>query len=225
MALSRSNRQSLAWLPLVAAALSAAGLGGCQPPAAEDGPLPLPALSAMPALVRQQATTDPVSFRVISAGSKLGYADLFGRIVIDPQFDYAGEFVDGRARVNLGGALLRSERPGATFVGGKWGYIDAKGRYIVAPEYDAATDFSEGLARVNTGFQLSDDGETVASPGLWGYVDVNGKLVLPIQYDEAGPFAGGHARVRLGQKIGYIDPAGVFLWEPKREAPRGGGSK
>jgi len=54
-------------------------------------------------------------------------------IAIEPLFDEADSFVQGRARVKLGD---------------KWGYIDQTGQFIVDPQLDEAEPFSEGIALV-----------------------------------------------------------------------------
>lgn len=48
----------------------------------------------------------------------------------------------------------------------------------------------------------------------WGYIDKTGKLVKPVEYDSAGKFFGGLAEVTVGDKRGYIDHAGEFVWGP-----------
>ncbi|MEQ8995583.1 MAG: WG repeat-containing protein [Coleofasciculus sp. B1-GNL1-01] len=54
-------------------------------------------------------------------------------IAIEPLFDAADSFVQGRARVKLGD---------------KWGYIDKTGTFIVDPQLYEAEPFSEGIALV-----------------------------------------------------------------------------
>ena len=39
----------------------------------------------------------------IQDGGKLGYIDRNGKVVINPQFDWAGEFSEGLANVGIGG--------------------------------------------------------------------------------------------------------------------------
>jgi hypothetical protein len=56
-----------------------------------------------------------------------------GKIVINPQFDRCGHFVDGLAAVE---------------VGQQWGYIDTTGKFVINPQYENADDFSEGLASI-----------------------------------------------------------------------------
>jgi hypothetical protein len=77
----------------------------------------------------------PVLFRVKQNG-KMGYIDRSGKMVIPPQFQDAGLFQEGRARVQI------------DF---KWGFIDETGKVVIPPQFETAQNFSEGLACVWTG--------------------------------------------------------------------------
>ncbi|KAF0172590.1 MAG: KWG repeat protein [Limisphaerales bacterium] len=116
---------------------------------------------------------------------KYGYRDKHGEFVIEPQFDYAGEFSEGLAVVGLG-----------KFPATKWGYINREGKVVIPAQFDGAHDFSEGMAAVGIGGKL-------------GYIDRTGKLVVPPQFDEAQKFSGGRARVRIIKEgYGYISKTG-----------------
>jgi hypothetical protein len=54
----------------------------------------------------------------VIVGDKWGYIDKTGKIVINPQFDYANQFSDGLA---------------AVYIGDKYGYIDRTGKYVWEP--------------------------------------------------------------------------------------------
>src|SRR5262249_17761161 len=90
---------------------------------------------------------------------KWGYIDRAGRIVIPPQFDYAWDFSDGLAPVE---------------VGLKKGYVDKEGRVVIKPRFRNALSFSEGLAAV-----LAD--------GRWVYIDRSGNVVLTPSYCQDEP--------------------------------------
>lgn len=83
-----------------------------------------------------QRRTAPLGLARVKLTGKWGYIDRTGRIVINPQFEEAGDFSEGLARVKTGG---------------KWGYIDRTGRFLVNPQFEEAGDFSQGLARVKLG--------------------------------------------------------------------------
>jgi len=100
---------------------------------------------------------------------KYGYIDKSGQVTIDLQFDFAGHFSEGLARVNIG---LKSPFGQS----GKWGYINKQGQIVIEPQFDSAEDFSNGLAHVNLG------GKRIGhNPVLQGgenyYIDKTGKKV------------------------------------------------
>jgi hypothetical protein len=49
-----------------------------------------------------------------------------------------------------------------------------------------------------------------------GYIDHAGTMVIKAQFDRAGRFQGGIARVLIGNKWGYIDKTGNYVWEPSK---------
>ena len=66
---------------------------------------------------------------------KWGFIDTEGHYVINPQFDGAGLFSEGLARVKIDS---------------KGGFIDAKGTIVINPQFDDVKSFSEGFgARKN----------------------------------------------------------------------------
>ena len=65
-----------------------------------------------------------------------------GKFAITPQFDYAYDYADGLAEVQIGG---------------KWGYIDKTGKFAINPQFDLAGHFADGLAPVEIGTK-------------WGYI-------------------------------------------------------
>jgi hypothetical protein len=74
---------------------------------------------------------------ILTVMGKDGYIDTTGKSVIDPQFQFAGAFSEGLARV---------------MIDGKYGYIDKSGKVVVKPPFNrAAGDFSQGLAQVTIG--------------------------------------------------------------------------
>ncbi|PSO65063.1 MAG: hypothetical protein BRC36_04695 [Cyanobacteria bacterium QH_2_48_84] len=62
-----------------------------------------------------------------ATGQRGGYIDKTGEIVINRQFDYAGEFSEGLAMVK---------------VGDKWGYIDKTGEMVINPQFDCPPHFN-----------------------------------------------------------------------------------
>ena len=62
-------------------------------------------------------------------------------IAIEPLFDEADSFTQGRARVKLGD---------------KWGYIDKTGTFVINPQLDEAEPFSAGIALVRLKQNIAD---------------------------------------------------------------------
>lgn len=72
---------------------------------------------------------------------KFGYIDKTGKVIIKPQFDYAGQFIDGIAVVSTGG---------------NYGYIDKHGNYVIEPKFANVGNFINGIARVSGGGEFGD---------------------------------------------------------------------
>lgn len=110
---------------------------------------------------------------VIEKKGRFGYADVSGRTIIAPRFDYCWPFVEGRARV--------FQRAG---VKGNFGFIDRSGKEVIPCKYVAAHDFSEGLAVVAA--HDADHSE---------YIDYSGRNVFGRTFPQAKSFHEGRAFV------------------------------
>jgi WG containing repeat len=153
-----------------------------------------------------------------SASTKWGYLDAAGNVVIPFRYMYAGDFIDGMARVRLGDRFFFvdhggnqvtpefeavfdfSEELAAVIVNGKGGYILRDGSFAIPPAYEGVNGFSEGLAAVRIRRKL-------------GYIDKSGAVVIKPEYDFAYPFNEGLAAVAKttmsGSEVwGYIDKTG-----------------
>lgn len=71
----------------------------------------------------------------IRKNDKTGYANMDGKIVIQPLYDLALPFKNESAIVAIGGRYVQSGEY-QNLEGGKWGLIDKKGKYILQPIYD-----------------------------------------------------------------------------------------
>lgn len=71
-----------------------------------------------------------------SDGTLWGFRDASGQELIAPQFESAGSFSEGLARVRQGG---------------KWGFIDTKGEWSIPPRFEQARVFTGGVAKVKEG--------------------------------------------------------------------------
>ncbi|MFA7336242.1 MAG: WG repeat-containing protein [Candidatus Obscuribacterales bacterium] len=110
---------------------------------------------------------------VIEKNGKFGYADVSGRTIVAPRFDYCWPFVEGRARVFQRVAVK-----------GHFGFIDRTGKEVVPCKYVEAHDFSEGFAVVAV-----HDGDHSE------YIDYSGRNVFGKTFPQAKSFHEGRAFV------------------------------
>ncbi len=90
---------------------------------------------------------------------RYGYKNSEGKVVIEPQFQFAADFTEG-----LGGVQQND----------RWGFVDATGKVVIPIQYDNVYTFSDGLAAVNTalpkeiwGGHLAVNGALLIRPVLW----------------------------------------------------------
>ncbi len=103
--------------------------------------------------------------------------------VVEPRYEWAGNFVEKRAKV------MRK---------GKWTFVNTAGKEITPLQYDAVRDFKEGLAAVWINYK-------------WGYLNPKGEIVIPPTFDQALDFTKGKAQVMLKDKTFYINSLGKTL--------------
>ena len=85
-----------------------------------------------------------------------GYINRKGEIVVEPSFDYADGFYEGK---------------GLVIEEGKFGFINAKGEMVIKPQFDYAEGFSEGLAYAVKGEKA-------------GFIDTNGQFQIDLDKEE-----------------------------------------
>ena len=166
---------------------------------------------------------------------QIGYIDGSGKLVIQPRYDEAGCFRDGRARVVLKGRVGYIDLAGrligwAPDVEGWWlfsdglaafrdrgnvGYKDRGGSIVIAPKYPFARQFSEGLAAVDAG----ESGDWARN---WGFIDPTGRVAIPFEFLDARSFHEGLAAVTVRGKgvhglfkQGVIDRSGKLVIAPQ----------
>jgi len=93
---------------------------------------------------------------------KVGFFDRHGRVAVEPSYDYAMPFSEGRAAVCQGCAPTQDGEHRAVR-GGRWGFIDRRGVLVVPLRFEQADSFEGGRARVRLG-------------GQWRHVDREGKI-------------------------------------------------
>jgi hypothetical protein len=113
---------------------------------------------------KKYGTFTSVSFPLATcafAGGLCGAINRDASIVVPPQFDWVGDFHEGRA-------LVRS--------GGLYGYVDLTGRLVVEPQFVLAGDYWHGFAEVDIG-------------GKSALINFEGRRVLEPKFARALPFS------------------------------------
>lgn len=173
---------------------------------------------------------------VVCVNSKCGFIDSSGNYVIKPKFDYAENFSDGLAMVQIGAYDFLDFR----LRDSKTVFINKKGEIQFENEkFIPESKFSNGLAKVSVdgkfGF-INTNGKFVINPqelGIsdfsedlavfstknlyrFGYVDKSGKIIISQHFNQAGEFSEGLATVMFENgKYGYIDRNGKTVIEPQ----------
>ncbi len=172
------------------------------------------------------AAQDLIPYR---KGAKWGFADKNRVVRIAPNYDNAGRFANGFARVQ---------------VAGKWGLLNAAGKEVLPTQYEwvedvvpvkgerkivlAKLDGKWGMFDPHTGstviqqqyeeIRLLPDGNlALKQRGKWGFADNNGKELLAAIYDRITMPARGVIRVELAGKWGVVDSLYREVLAPKYE--------
>ena len=149
-----------------------------------------------------------------NSGLLWGYVDTLGQVVIDAQYDFAGDFENGYA-VNQ--------------KDGNWGVIDMDGKEQLPFKYNSVSQFHghwlvgvksparlifnpNGYERVTKLYArqgaFSENRCRVEMDSLWGFIDEEGNEVIACQYGEVRPFSEGLAAVFKEGKWGFVDKDG-----------------
>lgn len=159
---------------------------------------------------------------VIKLNKKKGIADITGKVILPPKYEYCYLRKDGFISINgkkgygladLNGKVIIKPSLDHTpeFNGegyakvesqSKQGWIDQKGVLLGGRLFDEARDFSDGMAAVN-------------SDGLWGFIDDMGNMAVEPQFDEVRNFKNGICPVGISGHWGIISKNGEWLVEPK----------
>lgn len=165
---------------------------------------------------------------------KYGYMDRSGKIVIKPEFEYASEFYDGIAKVEINDKesgyidktgkivipLKRLQSPEYGFYEGlakryneerkAWDYMDKTGKIALQTEFIHVGNFYEGLAQ----FQVVSNSNPSSKQSIkikYGFIDKEGKIVIKPEYDYVSDFKEGIAIVGVNAKYGCIDRNGNLI--------------
>ncbi len=120
-------------------------------------------------------------FLPVSIEGKYGYMNRFGEVVIAPNYQFAGHFVNGLAVVG------HDE---------KYGAINKMGKLIIPFDYASVSDFIQGRAIVEVDEKL-------------GIIDRNNKIILPFEYEDLGDLSSELIYFSKGLRYGYADIYGV----------------
>ncbi|HMZ03589.1 MAG TPA: WG repeat-containing protein [bacterium] len=172
---------------------------------------------------------------VRSIENKVGYIGKDGKYIINPVYAKGTVFSEGLACVALDSSgimyidksgqikiNLTNAEFGGIFSEGlapvaldeKYGFIDQTGTMKINPQFDDARFFKEGMASV----AIINEKEGL----LWGFVNAEGKTVINPQFKEVGFFQDGLACISNGEKIGYVDKAGIYTINPQFDIPNSG---
>lgn len=116
-------------------------------------------------------------------GSKWGYIDISGKLMLPAVYDDATGFSEDLAAVKKDG---------------RWQFIDKKGNSLAIPQVDSCTPFYNGMAAVKKG-------------SSWGFIDKTGKLLIACQYNNVRLFSEGKAAV-YENGWQFIDKTGKRLF-------------
>lgn len=102
----------------------------------------------------------------------------------DGYYQRAGQFNDGVAVVQMEG---------------KWGIINQKGIELAPPKYDKIGQFENGFAKVRI-------------KGFNGLTNTQGETIVQPDYEYISYAGEGLFRVEQGDKVGYFDSEGKWVW-------------
>lgn len=85
----------------------------------------------------------------------------------------------------------------------KWGVINQKGITLIPPKYDQIGTFHNGFAKV-------------LIQKFSGLSNLKGELIAPPNYEFIAYAGNGLFRAEQGDKIGYLNDAGKWIWEMKK---------
>ncbi|MCU0435207.1 MAG: WG repeat-containing protein [Bacteroidia bacterium] len=157
-----------------------------------------------------------------STGSKWGFVDKEGKIIIAPQFAAVMHFSEGLCAV--------ANRKN------KWGFINPKGELSINYQFDIAGIFenekaavglnnkvgiidADGKYKINPQFgriYIDDEIFLVEQNGKWGWCDNEGKLIINPQFEIAFPFGNNDITpVKSGDNFGYVDKEGKMTINPQ----------
>ncbi len=162
-----------------------------------------------------------------------GIIDAAGNEVVSPQYNYAFDFVNGMAKVCVGGTDVYG-------TGGKWGFIDTRGKVVIPIQYDRIDGNFEGDSYASVTLNkkqtiIDKTGTTISfstcdelqgtfyktklavakKGGKYGMVDKTGKVVIPFEYDMLFSESEGFMAAQKNGLWGFIDEKNTWVIQPQ----------
>jgi len=142
-------------------------------------------------------------FRIFEKG-KVGFIDSTGKVIVQPQLEYAGDFSEGLAPVYFRDS--QADEKNST------GFINDKGEFVIKPILGRAEKFSDGVAIIVFDFLGIPDSYP---RGKYGAIDKTGKLIIEPNFKLIFPFKDGIAfAVTSDGKQCFIDKNGKIIFTP-----------
>lgn len=150
---------------------------------------------------------------------KGGLIDIDGKVLIKPSVSRLYDFNNGRGLVrnkdqnfiyitdqnrlydgSYEDAKKFTHGVAAVKVNNKWGIINQNGIEVIPPKYDKIEPFENGYARVRI-------------KGFSGLTNLKGEIIMDANYEYITYAGQGIFRVEKGDKVGYFDMSGEWIWE------------
>jgi WG repeat protein len=129
----------------------------------------------------------PESWQIFKVGSKYGFTDVDGVLMITYRYDSLLSFSE-----DLSAFKLRR----------KWGFINTDEKIIIQPQFTHVTSFQNGIS-------------IVSIKGKKGLINTNGKFILKPKYESLSMFKNDLWMVRENGLVGLFDSQGNIVIQPK----------
>ncbi len=155
---------------------------------------------------------------VFKGSQRAGLIDEKGIFIIEPGINKLLDFADGRGLVRDDNYKFYYITEQARFyngfyekasqykhgvavvkVDGNWAIINQQGIEIIPPKYDKIEQFEDGFAKVRI-------------KGFNGLTNLQGELIVQPSYEYISYAGEGLFRVEQGDKVGYFDMEGKWVW-------------
>ena len=155
---------------------------------------------------------------VFKGGQRAGLIDDAGNFIIEPGHNRLLDFTEGRGLVRNDNYqfyyITEQDRFYDGFyekagqfrygmavvqVDGRWAIINQQGIEIIPPKYDKIEQFDNGFAKVRI-------------KGFNGLTNLRGELIVQPDYEYMSYAGEGLVRVEQGDKVGYFDLEGRWVW-------------